>query len=855
MDTLTPILADIDTDIPEGKLTMIVGLVASGKTSLLSAILEEMVTIRGSVKFNRYRNSVSYVAQRPWIQNATLRENILFGEEMNIDRYRTVIEVCALQPDIDNLPGGDMTEIGEKGINLSGGQKQRVSVARALYSNSAVIMLDDPLSALDVHVASHLFEKGILNFAMNELRTVILVTHDVQYLKYADKVIILEEGTISAQGNLNEIAYHCPVLLASMKEKVRISYESESKSESESNIKTKHRIPARGDVSVDYETQKNKTDTSVKLIQEEERNIGSVSWNTYFTYAKAIKLPLAALVVLLFFAQEVAQVLTNVWLANWSESGANTANKTEDKLSEELHSYLRGHGILAFIKTILALTAICCHTLFSLDASKRLHHVLLRNIFHAPMRFFDTTPVGRVMNRLSNDTYIIDQKLWQTVMWLTPYLIRFLSVVIVIVSATPVVFFALLPISLSYLVIMKYYIPTYRELKRLDSIMNSPIITHLSETLGGLATVRAYRVADRFRKRFTSHLNASVVTQLYLHSCNSWRSVRLEMLGALVVLASGLSSMLSCVFGDLEPSQVGLSITYALSISTIMSGSALEMGDCGTQMNAFERVSHYAKIDTEGYRGLLNPPCEWPSRGFIQFKNVSLRYSQDLDAVLHDITVCFEDGQKIGICGRTGSGKSTLALALFRMVDIFKGCILIDGIDIASVPLLTLRKRLSIIPQDPVLFSGSIRFNLDPYRIRTDDQIWEALEIAQLKQTVLDLHNRLDADIAEEGGNFSVGQRQLFCLARAFLRKSRILVMDEATASVDIKTDSILKRVIRGAFADRTVLTIAHRIDTIMDSDMVLVLDDGRVMEYDTPQNLLMRNDSMFTRLVKKTSF
>ncbi|XP_070536210.1 ATP-binding cassette sub-family C member 8-like [Ptychodera flava] len=853
-DSTKPTLRDINVEIPNGKLTMVAGLVGSGKTSLLSAMLEEIEVISGTVKFNRNRSSVSYVPQKPWLQNASFKDNILFGNDMNFKRYRKVIEVCALQPDIDILPGGDMTEIGEKGINLSGGQKQRVSLARALYSNSALVIMDDPLSALDVHVGSHIMERGIMNFLMKEGRTVILVTHQVQYLKYADKVIIMEDGRVINQGNPNEIGNQDLELFHSLREQIQLISESEKESESDlEKTLSLDREELKKQVSLIEESERNEG-PGASLIEKEERERGSVSWSIYYVYAKAIKLPLSAFILLLFLGQGVVQIMTNFWLADWSESGVGVNNKTQEELDEELSFYLGGYGLLSLFYILLALAATSFHIILSLLAAKRLHINLLRNIIQAPMRFFDTTPTGRILNRLSNDTQMIDQRLWLTIFTLLTSALQCISAIVVNAVVTPVFMIVVIPVIILYLLVMKYFITTSRELKRLESISNSPVFSHLSETLSGVTTIRAYRHDNRFRRHFLERMDVNILTQLYLNPGNRWNGIRLEGIGALIMLISGLSSLLSCVLGDLEPSMVGLAITYSLNISGYLTAFVRVMGDCEMQMNAVERVDYYTKVKTEEYRGLYKPPSDWPKEGNVEFRNVSVRYSAELDPVLQDLNIQIHGGDKIGICGRTGSGKSSLTLALFRMIDTFEGCISIDGVNIADVPLLTLRSRLAIIPQDPVLFAGTIRFNLDPEEIRSDDELWEALDIAQLKQTVLDLDEHLDAEVTEEGSNFSVGQRQLFCLARAFLRKARILVMDEATASVDMHTDAILRNVIQTAFADRTVLTIAHRIATIVDSDMVLVLSEGKVIEYDSPQNLLSRQDSAFFSLVNQTT-
>ncbi|XP_070559523.1 ATP-binding cassette sub-family C member 9-like isoform X4 [Ptychodera flava] len=852
-DGTVPTLRDINCEIHVGSLVMIIGLVGSGKSSLLSAILGEMSTIHGSVQFTREKSRVSYVPQKAWLQNATLRDNILFGQEFDLKRYNAVIEACALQPDIDILPAGDMTEIGERGINLSGGQKHRVSVARAIYSKTDVVMLDDPLAALDVHVGSHVLEKGIMDMLVREGRTVILVTHQLQNLNYANKVILMEGGRLSQEGDLNEIRARDPVLFATWQETIRVLTESEMESDTDDHFVSdteKERVDLYQQISK-IETRETKGSDGA-LIEEEERERGSVSWRVYLAYAKAIKYYRVILILLLSTAQAAALILSNFWLSAWSELGVDTANKTQDEFDEESSFYRRGYTILSLVFFALTVAVFTTLILSGISAAKRLHLALLRNIIHAPLRFFDTTPIGRILNRFSNDTQLIDQKLWTT--WMSLLYTGFLCLSALVVNAivTPVFMIAVVPLIVIYYIVQKYFVETSRELQRLESITRSPFLAHFSETLGGLPVIRAYRDERRFKKRLLETIDTNNVVQMYVLSSYRWLTVRLEILGGFVILLAGLGSLLSCILADLQPSLVGLAITFALSICGQLNWMVRMVAECEMAMNAVERVVHYSQIPIEEYRGVYSPPADWPNRGHIRFENVSVRYAPDLDPVLEDVSINITPGEKVGICGRTGSGKSSLTLALFRIIDTFKGRITIDGIDISHVSLLTLRSRLVIIPQDPVLFAGTIRFNLDPYCSKSDEELWEALEIAQLREVVASLDNKLDSYVSEDGDNFSVGQRQLFCLARAFLRNAKILIMDEATASVDMETDAILQNVISVAFAHRTVITIAHRIASIIDSDSVLVLSEGKVMEYGSPSTLQNQEGSAFASLLKK---
>ncbi|XP_077995245.1 ATP-binding cassette sub-family C member 9-like [Glandiceps talaboti] len=852
IDTVTPIISDVNVEIPAGKLTMIVGLVGSGKSSLLSAMLGEMTTISGSVQFNNTKSKLSYGAQKAWLQNATLRDNILFGEDYSNKRYQSVIKACALQPDIDILPAGDMTEIGEKGINLSGGQKQRVSVGRSIYYNSDIVILDDPLSALDVHVGQQLFHEGIMELLIEKKRTVLLVTHQLQYLQYADKVIVMDNGKVNLQGCLKEIAEEDPQLYAKWQETINLISESENESDKEETAEEERKRLLKQVSVISVKDDEKEDDASGKLIEKEERERGSVSWRVYLTYAKAVRIPAVILIFVLATLQMAAMVATNFWLSEWSEAGANTTgNTTEEDIFDDLVYYIGGYAGLSISSILLGLVSGACNVMFALYAAKRIHIGLLRNIVHAPMRFFDTTPVGRILNRFSVDTQVIDQRLWQTFNMLIRTTLNITSAVVVNAIVVPIFIAIIVPVMIGYYFLQKFFITTSRELQRLDSITKSPIFAHFSESLGGLSTIRAYRDERRFRKKIVDTINTNNISFIYLQTANRWLGIRLDFVGALIVLIAGIGCMVSAALGALEPSLIGLSLTYALQMSGYLNWFVRNTADCEMHMNAIERTDHYTHIPTEKYQGVYTPPADWPDQGSIEVKDISVRYATELDPVLRNVTVHFRPGEKIGICGRTGSGKSSLTLSLFRMIDTFQGYIKVDDIDISHVNLLTLRNRIAIIPQDPVLFTGSIRYNLDPLGTKSDDELWEAIEIAQLKTVVSELNDKLDAKVSEGGENFSVGQRQLFCLARAFLRKARVLIMDEATASIDMETDAVLQNVVATAFAERTVLTIAHRVSTILNSDTILVLSDGKVIEYDTPDNLLSQPDSVFASLVK----
>ncbi|XP_078665040.1 ATP-binding cassette sub-family C member 8-like [Branchiostoma floridae x Branchiostoma belcheri] len=850
LESKQPILTNLYINIPRGKLTFIVGSVGSGKSSLLNAILGEMTTITGSVRFASAHDSVAYAAQKPWLLNASLKDNILFGSPMDRRRYSAVISACALQPDLDILPAGEETEIGEKGINLSGGQKQRVSVARALYSAADIVILDDPLSALDVHVGTQLFEEGIVGLLAAEGRTVILVTHKLQLLPQADLILVMKDGQVAHQGTLEEISLASPHLF----EQWREEWDEEEKEEEEED--------AKKDEKKDDKDEDEKETRDGKLMTKEEREKGMVKVKIYFTYAYAGG-------IVLFIASMLAQVALrgfgvarDFWLSDWS-SASSSQNGSQLEISSmfgeiahpnvtDVEYYLIGYASLSGGVILMTLIGALLFLSVGYRAAKNLHQAMLDNIVRAPMRFFDTTPLGRIINRFSSDTQTIDQKLQSSVMSVVSTTLQCLAAVVVNAVVTPWFLIPALPVIGFYFFMQKYFRASSRELQRLESISKSPVLASFTEVLGGLSTVRSYKEQGRFSQQFHQNLDSTARTFMWLNTANRWLGVRLDLIGSVIVFAAALSSLLAAVLGNLAPGLVGLSLTYALSVSGYLNWLVRSLADVEMKMNSLERVKHYTDVQIEPQEDTtVALPPNWPSRGEVRVSGLSTRYDTDLDPVLMDVSVVFKGGEKVGICGRTGSGKSSLTLSLFRMIDNFSGEIYIDDVDISKISLQTLRSKLSIIPQDPVLFAGTIRFNLDPLESRSDQELWDALAAAQLKVVVSDLPEGLDSLVSEGGENFSVGQRQLFCLARAFLRKTKILIMDEATASLDLETDSVLQSAVTTAFADRTVITIAHRLSTILDYDHILVLKDGRVVENGSPQELLYDTNSLFSALVK----
>ncbi|KAJ0057062.1 hypothetical protein NL108_000909, partial [Boleophthalmus pectinirostris] len=854
-------LSDINISIPTGQLTMIVGQVGCGKSSLLLAMLGEMQSMDGKVYWsNKNRYSVAYAAQKSWLLNATVEENITFGSPFNKQRYKAVIDACSLQPDIDLLPFGDQTEIGERGINLSGGQRQRICVARALYQNTNIVFLDDPFSALDIHLSDHLMQEGILKFLQDDKRTVVLVTHKLQYLIHADWIIAMKDGSVLREGTLKDIQTHDIELYDHWKTLMnRQDHGLEKDIQQDSQTTLERKTLRRA-----FYSREAKLDDE----EEEDDNMSTgttrrskIPWKVCWCYLSSGGFFMVFLMVSSKLLKHSVIVAIDYWLAFWTSSKTNQSRPNGTTITPMLLDEDNGSYYLpVFIILCVAGLTLCLITsltveFLGLSAATNLHHNLLNKIIHAPIRFFDVTPLGQILNRFSADTNIIDQHIPPTLESLTRSTLLCLSAIWVISSITPIFLIALVPLGVAFYFIQKYFRVASKDLQDLDDATQLPLLCHFSETAEGLTTIRAFRHEARFKQRMLELTDTNNTAYLFLSAANRWLEVRTDYLGAVIVLTAAGASIWSSLYG--LPSSgglVGLGLTYALTVTNYLNWVVRNLADLEVQMSAVEKVNSFLGTESENYEGSIDTsqvPENWPQNGEIKIQDLCVRYDPMLKPVLKHVNAFIQPGQKVGICGRTGSGKSSLSLAFFNMVDIFEGKIVIDGIDICKLPLHTLRSRLSIILQDPILFSGSIRFNLDPEKSCTDDRLWEALEIAQLKNMVKALPGGLDAVVTEGGENFSVGQRQLFCLARAFVRKSSVLIMDEATASIDMATENILQKVVMTAFADRTVVTIAHRVHTILTADLVIVMKRGNIMEYDKPETLLEQEDGMFASFVR----
>ncbi|XP_039524024.1 ATP-binding cassette sub-family C member 9 isoform X4 [Pimephales promelas] len=890
-------LSDINIRIPTGQLTMIVGQVGCGKSSLLLAMLGEMQTISGKVFWSKMpdceilfdenisgndtelshedrsknRYSVAYATQKSWLLNATVEENITFGSPFNKQRYKAVIDACSLQPDIDLLPFGDQTEIGERGINLSGGQRQRICVARALYQNTNIVFLDDPFSALDIHLSDHLMQEGILKFLQDDKRTLVLVTHKLQYLIHADWIIAMKDGSVLREGTLKDIQTHDVELYEHWKTLMnRHDQELEKDTELESQTTLERKTLRRAFYSREAKNQIDDEDEEEEVEEDEDDNMSTttsrrskIPWKLCCRYLSSGGFLMVFLMVSSKLAKHSVMVAIDYWLAAWTSSnplnqipadsflnGTNYTKNYDATQIAEHRSYVPVFIILCGAAIALCLITSLTVEFLGVAAATNLHHDLLNKIIHAPIRFFDVTPLGQILNRFSADTNIIDQHIPPTLESLTRSTLLCLSAIGVIAFVTPAFLIALVPLAVAFYFIQKYFRVASKDLQDLDDSTQLPLLCHFSETAEGLTTIRAFRHEARFKQRMLELTDTNNTAYLFLSAANRWLEVRTDYLGAVIVLTAAVAA----IWTSSQSGLVGLGLTYALTVTNYLNWVVRNLADLEVQMAAVKKVNSFLSTESENYEGSMDVsqvPEDWPQHGEIKIHDLCVRYDCLLKPVLKHVNAHINPGQKVGICGRTGSGKSSLSLAFFNMVDVFEGKIVIDGIDICKLPLQTLRSRMSIILQDPVLFSGSIRLNLDPECTCTDDRLWEALEIAQLKNMVKALPGGLDAVVTEGGENFSVGQRQLFCLARAFVRKSSILIMDEATASIDMATENILQKVVMTAFADRTVVTIAHRVHTILTADLVIVMKRGSIMEYGKPEILMEQEDSLFASFVK----
>ncbi|XP_047182853.1 ABC transporter C family member 8-like [Vigna umbellata] len=830
-ESVRPTLRDVNLEIKWGQKVAVCGPVGAGKSSLLYAILGEISKISGTVNV---LGNIAYVSQTSWIQSGTVRENILFGKPMEKTRYESAIRVCALDKDINDFSHGDLTEIGQRGINMSGGQKQRIQLARAVYNDADIYLLDEPFSAVDAHTAAILFKDCVMT-ALRE-KTVILVTHQVEFLSEVDTILVMEGGKVTESGkyeNLLTTGTAFEQLVSAHKEAItELDQNNENRIHREESQGV-YKYQSEGEISTEGQL-------GMQLTQEEEKEIGDVGFKTFWDYISFSRGSLMLFYIVLAQCAFVAlQTASTVWLAL-----AIDIPKITSAILIGVYALISFSGAaFTYIRSLLT-------SYLGLNASKAIFTSFNTAIFNAPMLFFDSTPIGRILTRASSDLSILDFDIPYSITFVTCIPIEILVIIGLMVLVTWPVLIAAIPAIVASKYVQEYYQASSRKLMRINGTTKAPVMNFAAETSLGVVTVRAFDMVERFFKNYLKLVDTDATLFLHSNVATEWLLLRIEALQNLTVITSALLLVLFPQ-GYVSSGLVGLSLSYALSLTYSHIFWTRMYCNLLNYLISVERIKQFIHLPSEPPAILKDhqPPSSWPSKGRIDLQALEIRYRPNAPLVLKGITCTFREGRRVGVVGRTGSGKSTLISALFRLVEPASGDILIDGINICSMGLKDLRMKLSIIPQEPTLFKGSIRTNLDPLGLYSDDEIWKALEKCQLKETISHLPNLLDSLVSDEGGNWSLGQRQLFCLGRVLLKRNRVLVLDEATASIDSATDAILQRIIRKEFEACTVITVAHRVPTVIDSDMVMVLSYGKMVEYDEPSRLMDTNSS-FSKLV-----
>ncbi|XP_018565535.1 probable multidrug resistance-associated protein lethal(2)03659 isoform X2 [Anoplophora glabripennis] len=849
-------LDNIDFSASANQLVAVVGKVGGGKSALFHAILRELTPLDGYIDTV---GTVSYSSQDPWIFAGTIRQNITFQQKFNQEKYDRVVNICALEKDFELFPNGDQTIVGDRGVTVSGGQKARINLARAVYRDADIYLLDDPLSAVDSNVGKHIFEQCIRGFLRN--KCVVLVTNQLQCLQDADQIYLLQNGKVEAVGSyqtLRETESDFKALLAEYRENEKSDVEFREDEVKESTNKTK---PADN---------------------REQRSSGTVSRNVYSNYLKAGGKWYKSLSILLaFLAAQFFAIVNDYFVTLWVnleqwrlQRSLNSSTYNESKLDANAttvinHSSTHSKGYVLnvldtilsedtslIIYTVLLLTSIILAVArslsffkFCMTASARLHNSMFGSVIRAPMKFFNTNPSGRILNRFSHDIGTLDEVLPLTVADTFQIALILLSISIVIGCLNPFILVPTVIIVLIFYGLRKVFLATSRDIKRVEAVNRSPIFTHLTASVNGITTIRAFGAQDILTREFDHFQNQYTAASFLFLGANRAFGFWLDF--HCVVYTVFVMISILFIENEIFGGNVGFALTEAVALTGMFQWGIRQWSEMENQMTAVERIEEYIKIAPESDRESKDPSKSWPEEGNITFDKLCLRYSQNDPNILENITFEVKPKEKIGVVGRTGAGKTSLIVALFRLTDT-EGEIVIDNVNIKDVALSVLRSRISIIPQEPVLFSGTLRENLDPFEEFNDEVMWNALEDVQLKKAINDLPDGLNHKISQDGSNFSVGQRQLLCLARAIIRNNKILVLDEATANVDPYTDVLIQNAIREKFPYCTVLTIAHRLHTIMDSDKVLVMDAGRVVEFDRPQTLLQNTDGVFYSLVRE---
>ncbi|KAF5273607.1 hypothetical protein FQR65_LT04606 [Abscondita terminalis] len=820
-------LTNLNVCIEEGCLVAIVGSVGSGKSSLLQSILGEITVTSGDVLVN---GSVSYSSQDPWIFNSSIRQNILFGNEMDEIRYTEVVKACALAKDLKMFTGGDKVTAGEQGSALSGGQKARVNLARAVYRRADIYLLDDPLSAVDVNVSKEIFDNCICGLLKK--KTVVLVTHQLQYLQKVDRIIVLENGRVRSDGTFEQL------------QKLEINF-----------AKLLKRETVNDECKKDHKKYASTVELSKKSVVkvEEQRSTGTVSTSAYVDYIAACGSKiLAFFVIALFILVQVLLSGTFYFVTYWVNYEQSLRQNTSQIYYESIETRTSFIFIYSGLTVAIFLLIVLRNTIsfkFCMRCSTHIHNCMFESIVHATMQFFIDNSPGRILNRFTKDTGVMDELLPLAMAITTQTIVSIIGILFITCLVN---FWLIIPsvvILLASIYIRKFYLSSSINIKRLEGITKSPVFGHLHATLQGLTTVRAFEAQEILNMEFCNKQDLHSCANFLFLSISRALSYFLDLISFCYVAV--ITLILVVVSGEYYGGNIGLAITQALQLLIQFQWGIRHLTEMENYMTSVERILDYNFIDHErDFTNANQLDCSWPASGKIVFEKVYFSYSPDT-LVLKNLNFVIQPEEKVGIVGRTGAGKSSMISAIFQLFEI-EGNILIDDVNIKEIGLHDLRKKISIIPQNPMLFGGSIRKNLDPFDEYADEALWKALEDVKMKEAVEALDSGLQMEISEGGSNLSVGQRQLICLARAIIRNNKILVLDEATANIDLQTDVVIQETIRKKFSKCTVLTIAHRLETILDSDRILVLDAGEIVEFDSPNILMQSANGSFYKMIQK---
>lgn len=853
--------------VPKGALVAVVGNVGCGKTSFLSTMMGDMVKTGGAVVVN---GSLSVVTQQPWLITDTVLNNILFGQALDRKKYEDVLSVCCLDDDIRSLPGRHHCEIAEGGANLSGGQKARIAFARACYSDSDIVIMDDPLAAVDANVGKTIFEQCICNY-MN-CRTRILVTNAVQFLSRCDYVVVLGKGGIAFKGTFadlkkQDIPFLREVLVGDGDE------HGDEHGDGEGEMDYKPPCPldvflarqqacrealTMGDLLL-KEEQMGETKTAQtaqiaqtaqegKLVTAESKATGAISWKIYQYYLKAngeTVLTVCLFFVLLYL---LTYIPASFQLSAWMSAPACEAS--EEGCQAINSSFLKSYTVRILLAATASLIYYVSLVPGHVNASRRLHDAMTMSIMNAPVSFHDVNPAGRVLNRFNTDMNAVDINISNPCMYLLRDIVTtFAECLIICISTKGAMLPVLVLVLIVFIILQKRFRCANSDTQRLASITRSPIVNDFCSVLHGAMSIRAYAQTDQFIEALEDKTDMNSTVFMYYNYLTAWLLMRAQCLTAALQSTIGVMTIYGSSF--MKAATFGVALTSATSIASRLEQIIIQIQALDYGMNSVERIKEYIDdIDQEPPRTThVHPSPSWPERGIVEFTQAALRY-RDGPLVMKGVNLTVKSQEKVGIVGRTGAGKSTLMVALFRITDLCKGTITIDGYDISKLGLCDLRRALAIIPQDPVIFSDTVRFNLDPFNECTDHAIWSALEHVHMKEVVQQLPGKLEEPLEDGKSHFSRGEAQLICIARALLRKPKILVMDEATASLDKDSDERLQSMIREQFAECTTLIIAHRLNTIMDCDRICVMNAGEVAEYDTPANLLNKKEGIFRQMI-----